>query len=133
MHREFRHWYELCRKAADVYVCAPDGQRSAKSHSVTLGQPVTIQPVNFPYAKEAYQTSGSPQTAPKSDCSFEEAGIKIDMVYSGINMGSNLGRDTLYSEPWGLQQKRLSVDIMQWQFPRMITKRHTLTLLVNWR
>lgn len=31
-------------EAADVYVCAPDGQRSAKSHSVTLGQPVTIQP-----------------------------------------------------------------------------------------
>ena len=121
-------------EAADVYVCAPDGQRSAKSHSVTLGQPVTIQPVNFPYAKEAYQTSGSPADCTKIGLQFfEEAGIKIDMVYSGINMGSNLGRDTLYSGTVGLQQKQLSVDIMQWQFPRMITKRHTLTLLVNWR
>lgn len=85
-------------EAADVYVCAPDGQRSAKSHSVTLGQPVIIQPVEFPCAKEAYQTSGSPADCTKIGLQFfEEAGIKIDMVYSGINMGSNLGRDTLYS------------------------------------
>lgn len=85
-------------EAADVYVCAPDGQRSAKSHSVTLGQSVTVQPVEFPFAKEAYQTSGSPADCTKIGLQFfEEAGIKIDMVYSGINMGSNLGRDTLYS------------------------------------
>lgn len=85
-------------EAADVYVCAPDGQRSAKSHAVTLGQEVLIQPVNFPGAKEAYQISGTPADCTKIGLQFfREAGIEIDMVYSGINMGSNLGRDTLYS------------------------------------
>ncbi len=85
-------------EVADVYVCAPDGQRSAKSHSVTLGQAVTIEPVKFPYAVKAYQISGTPADCTKIGLQFfEEAGIKMDMVYSGINMGSNLGRDTLYS------------------------------------
>lgn len=85
-------------EVADVYVCAPDGQRSAKSHSVTLGQAVTIEHVDFPNAVEAYQISGTPADCTKIGIQlFEEAGVKIDMVYSGINMGSNLGRDTLYS------------------------------------
>ena len=84
--------------AADVYVCAPDGQRSAKSHSITLGQPVTIEKIEFPGAKAAYKTSGTPADCTKIGLQFfEEAGVHIDMVYSGINMGSNLGRDTLYS------------------------------------
>ncbi len=82
----------------DVYVCAPDGQRSAKSHSITLGQPVVIEKVDFPGAKEAYIASGTPADCTKIGLQFfGEKGIFIDMVYSGINMGSNLGRDTLYS------------------------------------
>jgi len=85
-------------KAADVYVCAPDGQRSAKSHSITLGESVLIQPVEFPGAKSALQTSGTPADCTKVGLQFfEEEGISIDMVYSGMNMGSNLGWDTLYS------------------------------------
>lgn len=85
-------------EVADVYVCAPDGQRSAKSHSITLGQTVTVEKTDFPGAKAAYKTSGTPADCTKIGLQFfEEAGIPIDMVYSGINMGSNLGRDTLYS------------------------------------
>lgn len=85
-------------EVAEVYVCAPDGQRSAKSHSITLGQTIIIEKTNFPGAKAAYKTSGSPADCTKAGLQFlEEAGIEIDMVYSGINMGSNLGRDTLYS------------------------------------
>lgn len=85
-------------KVEDVYVCAPDGQRSAKSHSITLGDSVLIQPVDFPGAKAALQTSGTPADCTKIGLQFfEEEGISIDMVYSGMNLGSNLGWDTLYS------------------------------------
>lgn len=85
-------------KAADVYVCAPDSQRSAKSHSITLGQDVTIEKTEFPGAKAAYKISGTPADCTKIGLQFfAEMGAPIDMVYSGINMGSNLGRDTLYS------------------------------------
>lgn len=83
---------------ADVYAFAPDGQRSAKSHSITLGQPVVIEKIEYPGTKEAYITSGTPADCTKAGLQFfAEKGIDIDMVYSGINMGSNLGRDTLYS------------------------------------
>ncbi|MGF6376004.1 5'-nucleotidase [Clostridiales Family XIII bacterium PM5-7] len=85
-------------KVADVYVCAPDGQRSAKSQSITLGEMVNIQAVEFPFAKGAYQTSGTPADCTKIGLQFfAEKGVTMDMVYAGINMGSNLGKDTLYS------------------------------------
>jgi len=85
-------------KKADIFVCAPDGQRSAKSHSITLGENVLIQPVYYPGAKDALQTSGTPADCTKIGLQFfEEAGNPIDMVYSGMNLGSNLGWDTLYS------------------------------------
>lgn len=85
-------------KVANVYVCAPNGQQSAKSQSITLGETVCVEPVDFPHAKGAYQTSGTPADCTKIGLQFfEEAGIEIHMVYSGINLGSNLGKDTLYS------------------------------------
>ncbi len=89
---------EALSKKADIFVCAPDGQRSAKSHSITLGENVLIQPVVYPGAKEALQTSGTPADCTKIGLQFfAETGISIDMVYSGMNLGSNLGWDTLYS------------------------------------
>ncbi|MDO4395602.1 MAG: 5'/3'-nucleotidase SurE [Clostridia bacterium] len=89
---------QALKAKGDVYVCAPDEQQSAKSHSITLGKNVFARPVDFPGACEAFALSGTPADCTKFGLQFfEEAGIKIDMVYSGINMGSNLGRDTLYS------------------------------------
>ena len=90
-------------KRADVFVCAPDGQRSAKSHSITLGENVYIQPVAYPGAKGALQTSGTPADCTKIGLQFfAEEGNPIDMVYSGMNLGSNLGWDTLYSGTVGV-------------------------------
>ena len=89
---------DALKEKADVFVCAPDGQRSAKSHSITLGENVYIQPVEYPGAKGALQTSGTPADCTKIGLQFfEEEGNPIDMVYSGMNLGSNLGWDTLYS------------------------------------
>lgn len=89
---------EALSKKAKVFVCAPDGQRSAKSHSITLGENVLIQPVIYPGAEDALQTSGTPADCTKIGLQFfAETGNSIDMVYSGMNLGSNLGWDTLYS------------------------------------
>lgn len=89
---------DALKERARVFVCAPDGQRSAKSHSITLGENVYIQPVVYPGAEGALQTSGTPADCTKIGLQFfEEEGNPIDMVYSGMNLGSNLGWDTLYS------------------------------------
>ncbi len=36
------------KEFGEVYVIAPDGQRSAASHSITLRHPIDVYPVDFP-------------------------------------------------------------------------------------
>lgn len=83
---------------ADVYVFAPADQQSAKSQSLTLRKEIYADFIDFPYAKKACKVKGTPADCTKLGLQLCKAdGIKIDMVYTGINLGSNLGKDTVYS------------------------------------
>ena len=85
-------------KKANVYVFAPDSQRSAAGHGITVGRDIICTPVAFPDADKAYMVSGTPADCVKLGMRvMENQGIDIDMVFSGINHGANLGTDTLYS------------------------------------
>jgi 5'-nucleotidase len=54
--------------------------------------------MDVPAAKKAYMMSGTPADCVKMGLDlFADEGIAMDMVFSGINSGSNLGTDTLYS------------------------------------
>ena len=99
---ESRGIFELVRAlhedaGAEVYVVAPDGQRSAASHAITLLTPIDAWPVEFEGAEMAFAISGLP-----ADCVavgvkiMRDKGIDIDMVFAGINHGSNIGTDTIY-------------------------------------
>lgn len=82
----------------DVYVCVPDGQRSASGHGITLGKSIYVSEVKIDHAEKAYQTSGLPADCVKLGLELlRKEGIEIDMVFAGINHGGNLGTDTLYS------------------------------------
>lgn len=93
--------YELVRALsgrADVFVCAPDDQRSASGHGITVSRPISVEEVKFDYSQLAFSISGTPADCVKLGMQLmKERGINIDMVYSGINLGGNLGTDTLYS------------------------------------
>ncbi len=86
------------RAGAEVYVFAPDGQRSAASHAITLRAPISVWPVPYEGAAAAFATDGTP-----SDCVavglkvLKGKGIDVDLVFAGINHGSNVGTDTVYS------------------------------------
>ncbi|MGN1333714.1 MAG: 5'/3'-nucleotidase SurE [Anaerovoracaceae bacterium] len=85
-------------KEGDVYVFAPDRQRSASSHALTIGNNLTITREDFPGVKEAYSVDGTPADCVKLGIyALHERDIEIDIVYSGINHGGNLGSDTMYS------------------------------------
>ncbi len=75
-----------------VYVVAPDRERSAASHSLTLHRPLRVEEVGA----RMYAVDGTP-----TDCiSLAVNGIlpgKPDIVISGINRGANLGEDVSYS------------------------------------
>jgi 5'-nucleotidase len=83
-------------KIADVYVIAPDRERSASSHSVTMHKPLRVQPVNFEKAQaNSWAASGTP-----ADCVKLALEIFLDhppdLLVSGINRGANLGTDVFY-------------------------------------
>jgi 5'-nucleotidase len=83
---------------ANIYVFAPDSQRSAAGHGITMNREITCTPVAFPGADEAFMVDGTPADCVKLGMRIMESrGVDIDMVFSGINHGSNVGTDTLYS------------------------------------
>src|SRR5574344_1804160 len=83
----------------DVYVIAPDRERSAAGHSLTLHTPLRVEELDPKYgAKRNWVTTGTPgdciKIALNAILSDDE---KPDFVISGINHGPNLGTDILYS------------------------------------
>lgn len=83
---------------AKLYVCAPDGQRSATAHGITMNKPITVEEAEMDNVEIAWQISGLPADCVKIAREFlRRKGVSIDIVYSGINHGGNLGTDTLYS------------------------------------
>ncbi len=85
-------------KIANVYVCAPDTQKSACGHGITVALPITIKEVLVEGAVKAWKTSGTPADCVKLAVKqLLDERINIDLVFSGINHGPNLGTDTLYS------------------------------------
>ncbi len=81
----------------EVYVVAPDRERSAMGHALTLHEPVKVQAYDFPFpVAKAYSIGGTP-----SDCVKLALNalldVKMDAMVSGINHGPNLGSDVIYS------------------------------------
>lgn len=76
----------------NVWIMAPDGDRSGKSHSITLKEAIRVSSVS----EKAFSCSGTP-----SDCvAISMLGAipdSIDLIISGINLGPNLGTDIIYS------------------------------------
>ena len=83
----------------EVYVVAPDRERSAAGHSLTLHTPLRVEELeSISGAKKTWVTTGTPGDCVKiginAILSKEE---RPDIVISGINHGPNLGADILYS------------------------------------
>ena len=88
-------WQEL-RKIGDVEVVAPDAERSAVGHAITLLLPLRAKEVVRRNVRFGYAVNGMP-----ADC--VKIAVKAilprppDLVVSGINLGSNTGTNVIYS------------------------------------
>lgn len=92
----------LVRAMKDVHeiiVAAPAREMSGMSHAITVGKRLYVEryaPFAAQYGVEAYRIDGTP-----ADCVMlyleAVAKKKPDLVIAGINHGSNLGTDVLYS------------------------------------
>ena len=80
----------------EVYVVAPDSNRSATARSITTRSPLWVEEVRFEDGATGFATDGTPV-----DCvRFADLGLigeKPDLIVSGINHGANLGDDVTYS------------------------------------
>ncbi|KAI3815500.1 hypothetical protein L1987_15171 [Smallanthus sonchifolius] len=79
-----------------VWVCAPDSENSAASHSATVHRAVAAKRTEIS-GTTAFAISGTP-----SDCTSLGVSTALflsvpDLVLSGINMGSNCGLHIVYS------------------------------------
>jgi 5'-nucleotidase len=83
---------DVVKALGEVYVVAPDRERSAAAHSLTLHRPLRVEEVT----PRVYAADGTPV-----DCvNLAVYGILKglpDLVISGINNGPNLGEDLVYS------------------------------------
>ena len=80
------------QRVDDVFVAAPDRERSAVSHALTLGRPLRADEVKPGW----FSVDGTP-----TDCvNLAVNGLLTErpwLVVSGINRGANLGDDITYS------------------------------------
>jgi len=80
------------REIGDVFVVAPDREKTAIAHSITLHRPLRMEKMR----KNVYSVDGTP-----ADCVHLGVNVilpkKPQLVVSGINKGGNLGDDVTYS------------------------------------
>jgi 5'-nucleotidase len=83
---------ELLSADHDVYVVAPERQRTCVGHAITLHKPLRLRRAG----DGVYGSNGTP-----ADCVL--LGVQVvlparpDMIISGINSGPNMGQDVNYS------------------------------------
>lgn len=81
----------------EVTVVAPDRERSATGHGITVYRPLRTKTIKYKNSNTiGYAVDGTPADCVKLGL---EAIIEqpLDFVISGINLGPNLGTDVLYS------------------------------------
>ncbi|RKY56653.1 MAG: 5'/3'-nucleotidase SurE [Candidatus Neomarinimicrobiota bacterium] len=84
------------KKIGDIAVVAPDTERSAVGHAITLSDPIRVSNFSKNGLWEGYAVSGMP-----ADCVKIAVGALLkrrpNLVVSGINLGSNAGINVIYS------------------------------------
>ncbi len=88
--------FDALRKIADVTLVAPDSERSAVGHGITIADPLRIKEFHRNGELAGHSCSGTP-----ADCVKLAVNSLLDkapdLVVSGINAGPNLGTNLLYS------------------------------------
>lgn len=88
--------WEAMTEIGDVTVVAPDSEKSAVGHAITLTDPIRVQEMKSKNGFVGFAVKGTP-----ADC-VKIAGRALmetppDIVVSGINSGANIGNDIIYS------------------------------------
>ena len=122
-----RQLAEAAVKVGEVWIVAPDTQRSAQSHSFTFNKTIEVQEVDYGLeGVKAFSCSGTP-----ADCM--RIGIlkvmpeKPDFAFSGINDGPNISWDIQYSGTVGAAMEARFLGVHSIAFSQRVESRHEVT------
>ena len=88
--------WDVAREFGEVSVIAPVNEKSAVGHGITISNPIYVREIEREDEFKGFAISGTP-----ADC--VKIGTKSllpcrpDLILSGINIGSNLGNNIIYS------------------------------------
>lgn len=88
--------HQALKSEHHVVVVAPERERSAASHAITLHKPLRAYKVGVNGQGEGWAVTGTPADCVKV-AMLELLGTKPDLVISGINAGANTGVNLNYS------------------------------------
>lgn len=77
----------------DVWVCAPEAEQSAASHSLTIHRPLRVRKVG----EKRFAVDGTPTDCVLLGINHIMRDHKPDLVLSGVNHGRNIAEDVTYS------------------------------------
>jgi 5'-nucleotidase len=84
--------FKVMKELGDAYIVAPDRERSAVGHALTLHRPLRVEELR----ERVYAINGTPTDAVVIGVN-KVLPEKPGLVVSGINRGGNLGDDITYS------------------------------------
>ena len=88
--------YRELRRLGDVTIVAPDAERSAVGHAITIFTPLRVKEFIRGGRRLGYAIDGTPADCVKlAFSSLLEK--RPDLVVSGINLGPNVGNNVIYS------------------------------------
>ena len=86
---------QWCSKLGEVTTVVPKFEQSGKSHSFEIRKPFEAKQVDLEPGITIWAVDSTP-----ADCvrfAVLGLGMAFDLVVSGVNLGLNVGRDTMYS------------------------------------
>jgi len=88
---------EVAREFGEVTVVAPDKPQSGQGHALTLNHPLRLEKVDIFDGIAAYKCSGTPVDCVKLAKDVVLKNRMADLCVSGINHGSNVSLNIIYS------------------------------------
>lgn len=91
-----RALWNALKDFAEIIIVAPSTERSGAGLSITVHHPLRLDRVDWGEGVEAWSATGTPADCVKLALTFCYS-TPPDLIVSGINRGSNAGRNILYS------------------------------------
>ena len=132
------HLWRALRTIADITIVAPSTEQSGKSVSNTFFHPLQIEKVRWEENTPAHAVNGTP-----ADCIKMALSVILksppDLIVSGINAGSNAGRNVLYSGTVGAViegtmrgVKGVAVSCLNFDTPRFEVAEKYIALVIQY-